>query len=858
MENNQRLSKILPVNIEDEMKKSYIEYAMSVIVSRALPDVRDGLKPVHRRILYSMNELHLDPSKGYKKSARIVGDTMGKYHPHGDSSIYDAMVRMAQPFAMRYMLVDGHGNFGSIDGDGAAAQRYTEAKLSRISTVLLSDIEKNTVDFMPNYDEEFLEPTVLPARYPNLLVNGSSGIAVGMATNILPHNLNEIISAVIKIIDNYVIDNRETEIEELLSIVKGPDFPTGATIFGVQGILDSYKTGRGRVVARAKCSIEPLKNGKNMIVATEIPYQVNKSKLIEKIADLVKTKKVEGITDLRDESDRNGIRIVIELRKDVNPNIILNQLYKYSQLQESYGVNMLALVNNEPKVLNLKQILVHYLNHQKEVVTRRTQFDLDKANKRAHILQGLLIALDNIDEVIRIIRSSKDVAIAKSSLIEKFDLSEAQASAIVDMRLRTLTGLERDKLENEYNQLMQLIDYLNSILGDEKILYGVIRDEISEVLQKYKDDRRTEILPNNEEINIEDLIEDEPSVITMTHMDYIKRIPLSTYKSQNRGGRGIMGMKTRDEDDVRDLFTCTTHNTLLFFTNKGKVYKIKAYQVPEAGRTGRGTPIINLLNLDGEEKIKAVIPMKEFDHQHNFVMITKRGVIKKSSVADFKNIRQNGLIALNIREEDELISVKCIENDDNLFISTKNGNGIKFEESQIRCMGRTATGVRAIRLKNDDEVIDFVIVKDEEKVLLVSENGFGKCTTADSFKIQNRGGSGVKNYKVTEKTGRVVGICKVNDNEEVMLLNSNGVIIRIRVADIATTGRVTQGVKLINLNENESVISVSKISEQQLNDENIDYQEDLEISKDEEATENNKIEETIESIESTENSGTEE
>ncbi len=839
MENNERLSKILPVNIEEEMKKSYIEYAMSVIVSRALPDVRDGLKPVHRRILYSMNELHLAPNKGYKKSARIVGDTMGKYHPHGDSSIYDAMVRMAQPFAMRYMLVDGHGNFGSIDGDGAAAQRYTEAKLSHISTALLSDIEKNTVDFMPNYDEEFLEPTVLPARYPNLLVNGSSGIAVGMATNILPHNLNEIINAVIKLIDNYVNENRETEIEELLSIVKGPDFPTGATIFGVQGILESYKTGRGRVVARAKCSIEPMKNGKNMIVATEIPYQVNKAKLIEKIADLVKTKKIDGITDLRDESDRNGIRIVVELRKDVNPNIILNQLYKYSQLQESYGVNMLALVNNEPRVLNLKQILVYYLNHQKEVVTRRTQFELDKANKRAHILEGLLIALDHIDEVIRIIRSSKDVSIAKISLMEKFKLSEVQATAIVDMRLRALTGLERDKLENEYKELMELIDYLKSILGDEKILYGVIRDEISEVLDKYKDDRRTEIVPNNEEINIEDLIEDEPSVITMTHMDYIKRIPLSTYKSQNRGGRGIMGMKTRDEDDVRDLFTCTTHNTLLFFTNKGKVYKIKAYQVPEAGRVGRGTPVINLLNLGSDEKIKTVIPMKEFDHEHSFVMLTKQGVIKKSSVADFKNIRQNGLIALNIRDDDELISVKCVEVDDSLFIATKNGNGIKFEESQIRSMGRTATGVRGIRLKKDDEVIDFVIVKDDEKVLLVSENGFGKCTTANSFKIQNRGGSGVKNYKVTEKTGLVIGITKVNDNEEVMLLNSNGVIIRIRVSDIATTGRVTQGVKLINLNEGETVISLSKISEQQLNDENIDYQEDLEVENPENSTSEN-------------------
>ncbi len=845
MDNKERLSKILPVNIEDEMKTSYIQYAMSVIVSRALPDVRDGLKPVHRRILYSMNELHLDPSKGYKKSARIVGDTMGKYHPHGNSSIYDAMVRMAQPFAMRYMLVDGHGNFGSIDGDGAAAERYTEAKLSRISTVLLSDIEKNTVDFMPNYDEEFLEPTVLPAKYPNLLVNGSSGIAVGMATNILPHNLNEIITAVIKIIDNYVEENRETDIDELISIVKGPDFPTGATIFGVQGILQSYKTGRGRVVARAKCTIEPMKNGKNMIVATEIPYQVNKAKLIEKIADLVKNKKVDGITDLRDESDRNGIRIVIELRKDVNPNIILNQLYKYSQLQESYGVNMLALVNNEPKVLNLKEILVHYLNHQKEVVTRRTQFELDKAEKRAHILEGLLIALDNIDEVIRIIRSSKDVATAKVSLIDSFDLTEAQATAIVDMRLRTLTGLERGKIEKEYNGLMELITYLKSILGDEKLLYKVIRDEIIEVRDKYKDDRRTEIVINNEELNIEDLIEDEPSVITMTHMDYIKRIPLSTYKSQNRGGRGILGMKTRDEDDVRDLFTCTTHNTLLFFTNKGKVYKIKAYQVPEAGRNSRGTPIINLLNLDSEEKIKAVIPMSLFDHEHNFVMVTKLGIIKKSSVSDFKNIRQNGLIALNIRDDDELISVKTSEKDDKLFIATKNGNGIKFEESDVRCMGRTATGVRAIRLKNDDEVIDFVIARDDDKILLVSENGYGKCTTADSFKIQNRGGSGVKNYKITDKTGVVVAICKVNDNEEVMLLNSNGVIIRIRVADIATTGRVTQGVKLINLNDKETVISVSKISEQQLSDENIDYQEELNNSDNGEKKENNIVENTI-------------
>lgn len=827
MDNNERLSKILPVNIEKEMKDSYIEYAMSVIVARALPDVRDGLKPVHRRILYSMNELHLDPSKGYKKSARIVGDTMGKYHPHGDSSIYDAMVRMAQPFAMRYMLVDGHGNFGSIDGDGAAAQRYTEARLSRISTVLLDDIEKNTVDFMPNYDEEFLEPTVLPARYPNLLVNGSSGIAVGMATNILPHNLAEIIDAVVKVIDNHVEENRETEIEELLSIVKGPDFPTGASIFGVQGIIDSYKTGKGRVVARAKCDIEPMSNGKNMIVATEIPYQVNKARLIERIADLVKIKKIDGITDLRDESDRNGIRIVIELRKDVNPNIVLNQLYKYSQLQESYGVNMLALVNNVPKILNLKQILVHYLDHQKEVVTRRTQFELEKAEKRAHILEGLLIALDHIDEVIRIIRSSKDVAMAKETLMEKFDLSEVQATAIVDMRLRALTGLERDKLESEYKELMELISYLRSILGDENILYKVIREEIMAVREKYKDDRRTEILANSDEINIEDLIDDEPSVITMTHMDYIKRIPLNTYKSQNRGGRGILGMKTRDEDDVRDIFTCSTHDTLLFFTNKGKVYKIKAYQVGEAGRNSRGTPIINLLNLDGEEKIKAVIPMREFDNDTSFVMVTKNGVMKKSSVGDFKNIRQNGLIALNIRDEDELISVKCVEDNSNIFIATKNGNAIKFEDSQIRSMGRTATGVRGIKLKGDDEVIDFVIADDDSKILLVSEKGFGKCSASDLFKIQNRGGSGVKTYKVTEKTGNVIGICVASDNEEVMLLNSNGVIIRIRVADISTSGRVTQGVKLINLGEDETVISISKISEQQLNDENIDYNEEL-------------------------------
>ncbi len=818
------LTKILDISIENEMQNSYINYAMSVIVSRALPDVRDGLKPVHRRILYSMNELHLDPSKGYKKSARIVGDTMGKYHPHGDSSIYDAMVRMAQPFSMRYMLVDGHGNFGSIDGDSAAAQRYTEAKLQHLSVKMLEDIEKNTVDFMKNYDEEFEEPTVLPARFPNLLVNGSSGIAVGMATNMPPHNLKESISAICKIIDNKVEENRDTDIDEVMELVKAPDFPTGATILGTKGVKQAYRTGRGKVIVRAKADIETLANGKSVIYVTEIPYQVNKAKLMEKIADLVKDKKVEGITDLRDESDRNGIKIVIELKRDVNANVILNQLYKYSQLQETFGINNLALVNNEPKVLNLLELLTHYLDHQKEVVTRKTQYDLEKAEKRAHIIQGFFIALDNIDEVIKIIRASTDVKQARENLIERFDLSEAQAIAIVEMRLRSLTGLERDKLQKEFDELMALIEWFRKILGDENVLYGVIRDDLVEISSKFGDERRTEILPFVGDFEDEDLIEDELSVITLTHMDYIKRLPLSTYKSQNRGGKGIMGMQTREEDTVKDLIVCSTHDHLLFFTNKGKVYRKKGYEIPEAGRNAKGNAIVNILNLDPDEKIKSVIPIRELskENEQSFVMITKRGTIKKTYINQFTNIRQQGLIAVNIVDGDELVNVDIVEENETIFVATNKGLCARFESSAVRNMGRSATGVRAIRTTEDNYVVGFVTCTDEERIIFVSDKGYGKATNVSEFGIKNRGIKGVTGYKIVEKTGQVSNILTCHQDEEIMMLNSNGVIIRIKASDIPTIGRVTSGVKLINIGEDDYVTSVSKITREQLDTESDD------------------------------------
>lgn len=812
MQENQ-FDKIINAEISSEMKKSYIEYAMSVIVSRALPDVRDGLKPVHRRILYSMNELNLDPSKGYKKCARIVGDTMGKYHPHGDTAIYDALVRMAQDFSMRYTLVDGHGNFGSIDGYPAAAQRYTEAKLSKISVEMLSDIEKDTVDFIENYDGEFKEPTVLPSRFPNLLVNGSSGIAVGMATNIPPHNLTEVIDGVLSIIDNQINENRETEIEELLNIIKGPDFPTGATILGKSGIKNAYLTGKGKIKVRSEVEIETTSTGKDKIVITQIPYQVNKSRMIEKIAELVKEKKVEGITDITDESDRNGIRVVIECKRDANSSVILNQLYKFSQLQESYSINFLAIVDGVPKTLNLKQILEYYLKHQEEVVTRRTKFDLNKALKRAHILEGLLKALDFIDEVIQIIRSSKSTKEAKERLVERFEFSEEQVTAIVEMRLRSLTGLEREKLDEEFEKLKLFIQEMKEILADKNKLLLVIKNELTFIKDKYGDNRKTQIVEDAGDIDIEDLIEDELSVITMTHMDYIKRIPLYTYKSQNRGGKGIIGMQTKEEDFVKNLFLSSNHTYIYLFTNKGKVYRIKTYEIPEAGRNAKGTPVINLLNLEEEEKITAVIPFKERDENEFLTMVTKKGVIKKTKISMFDNIRKGGLIAVNLREDDELISVKKTDGTKDIFIATVFGMAIRFSEKDIREVGRSATGVKAITLNEDDFVVSAEVIEEGSKILIVSEKGFGKCTENSEYRVQSRGGKGIKTYKITEKTGNVIDVKMINENEEVIMVTSQGIIIRIKAKDISTTSRVTQGVKLINLDNEVKVTSIAKIDE---------------------------------------------
>ncbi len=824
--------KIIDTEIADKMKSSYIEYAMSVIVSRALPDVRDGLKPVHRRILYAMNKLNLDPSKGYKKCANIVGETMGKYHPHGDSAIYDALVRMAQDFSMRYMLVDGHGNFGSIDGYPAAAHRYTEAKLSKIAVEMLSDIEKNTVDFTDNYDSTEKEPTVLPSRFPNLLVNGSSGIAVGMATNIPPHNLKEVIDGLLKIIDNKIEENRETKIEELLDIIKGPDFPTGATILGKAGIRMAYMTGRGRLRVRSTANIETTKTGKERIIITEIPYQVNKSRMIEKIAELVKDKKVEGITDINDESDRNGIKVVIECRKDANANVILNQLYKYSQLQESYSVNFLAIVDGVPKTLNLKEILEHYLKHQEEVVTRRTQFELDKALKRAHIVEGLLKALDFIDEIINIIRSNKDIKDAKTILIDKFDFTVEQVDAICEMRLRSLSGLEREKLDEEFAKLSSIIDELKSILESENRLLQVIKEEFLQIKTKFGDERKTAIVQDEGDLYIEDLIEDEMSVITMTHLDYVKRLPLSTYKSQNRGGKGIIGMQTRDEDFVKNLFLSSNHSFIYFFTNKGKVYRIKTFEIPESGRTAKGTPIINLLQIESGEKITAVIPVKqnknneEIDKDEYLIMTTKKGVIKKTKISMFNNIRKMGLIAVNLREDDELISVKKITDGKQMFLATKLGMSIKFNQEDIRELGRNATGVKAITLNEDDEVVASEVVEKNKKILIVSEKGFGKCTLSDEYRLQSRGGKGLKTYKITERTGNVIDAKMIDEKEELIMVTSDGVIIRIRAKDISTTSRVTQGVKLINVNDDVKVMSVAKISEDYIeNEENIDYEQ---------------------------------
>ncbi len=826
-----QFDKIIQVNIEDEMKTSYINYAMSVIVSRALPDVRDGLKPVHRRILYAMHELGLDPSKAYRKSARIVGDTMGKYHPHGNSSIYDALVRMAQDFSMRYMLVDGHGNFGSVDGDSAAAERYTEARLAKISLEMLSDIDKETVDFIPNYDDSDREPTVLPARFPNLLVNGSAGIAVGMATNIPPHNLTEVIDGVIRIINNHIDENRETDIEELIEIVKGPDFPTGATILGTAGIKEAFRTGRGKIRVRADATIEPMGNGRDMIAITELPYQVNKAKLIEKIAELVKEKKIEGISDLRDESDRTGMRVVVELKKDVNANVVLNQLYKFTQMQDNFGVIMLALHNNEPKVFNLKQMLGHYLDHQKEIITRRTIFDLKKARQRAHILEGLMIAIEHIDEVIAIIRSSKTTPESKERLIEKFSLSEEQATAIVDMRLRNLTGLEIDKLRQELAELMELIKELQAILDDENQLYRVIREELLVIKTKYGDERRTKIVFDYNDIDMEDLIEEGTNVITMTHMNYIKRLPLSTYKSQNRGGKGIIGMQTREEDFVENLFICSTHDYILFFTNQGRVYQTKAYEIPEVGRTAKGTPIVNLLELNGGEKIAAVIPVKEFDNDSYLLMFTKQGLIKKTYFKAYSNIRKGGLVAINIKDDDELISVKRSDGNKNILLVTSKGKGICFPEDEVRPVGRSAQGVKAITIKQDDRVVGAEVIEEGFKFLIVTQNGLGKCSELNEVKLQHRGGSGVKIHKINPKTGNIVGLTLVNDNEELIIVTSEGVVIRLRIKEISTTGRVSQGVKLINLAENVEVVSIAKIKEDYLDEEEEESLEEIEMTE---------------------------
>ena len=815
MSENQ-IDKMVTVDINKEMKKDYIEYAMSVIIARALPDVRDGLKPVQRRILYSMNEMNLDPSKGYRKSARIVGDTMGKYHPHGDSSIYDAMVRMAQNFSMRYMLVDGHGNFGSIDGDGAAASRYTEARMSRITAEMLADIEKDTVDFEPNYDGNEKEPVVLPSRIPNLLVNGSSGIAVGMATNIPPHNLGEAVDGVVKIIDNKV-SGRDTDVEELMEVVKGPDFPTGANILGRSGIRAAYKTGRGKIIIRSEAEIESLPNGRERIVVTEIPYQVNKARLVEKIADLVKDKKIEGISDILDESAGDDIKITIDIKKDYNANVILNQLFKYTQLQESFGVIMLALVDGKPEILNLKEMLSLYLRHQENVVTRRTQFDLDKAEKRAHILEGLMIAIDNIDEVIKTIRESYDDA--KERLMDKFGLSELQAQSILEMQLRRLQGLEREKIEEEHKALMEKIAYFKTILADENKLLGVIKDEILATKSKYADPRRTKIVNNPGDIDIEDLIEDEVNVITLTHRNYVKRTPLDTYKSQNRGGKGIIGMQTRDEDFIKDLFVSSTHDTMLFFTNMGRVYKLKGYEIPEAGRTARGTAIVNLLEIQPEEKINAIIPVREFSPDTYLVMITKEGVIKKTDMMSYSNIRKGGLNAVNLRDDDQLISVMVTDGNKEIFVATHDGMGIKFDENDVRPMGRTATGVRAIKLRENDYVVSAGIVDESLKVLNVTENGFGKRTDVSEFNLQKRGGMGVKIHNITDKTGKINGTLMVGEDEEIMIITSEGIIIRLRVNDISCIGRTSQGVKLINLDEGVKVAGIAKIAADQIESE---------------------------------------
>ena len=838
MDENTIFDKVHDIDLKKTMENSYIDYAMSVIASRALPDVRDGLKPVQRRILYAMIELNNGPDKPHRKCARIVGDTMGKYHPHGDSSIYGALVNMAQEWSTRYPLVDGHGNFGSVDGDGAAAMRYTEARLSKISMELLADINKNTVDFRPNFDETEKEPAVLPSRFPNLLVNGTQGIAVGMATNIPPHNLREVINAVIKIIDNQVEEDRETTIEELLEIIKGPDFPTGATILGRSGIDQAYRTGRGKIKVRAVTDIEAMANGKQRIIVTELPYMVNKARLIEKIAALVREKKVEGITELRDESDRSGMRICIELRRDANANVILNQLYKHTQLQDTFGVIMLALVDGQPKTMNLHEMLDYYLTHQKDVVTRRTRYELNKAEERAHILEGLLIAQDNIDEVIKIIRGAENIQAAKLELMERFGLSDAQAQAIVDMRLRALNGLERAKLEKEYKELMERIGELKAILADEKKLLGVIKAEIALIRDKYGDERRTQIGFDVDDISMEDLIPRENTVITMTKLGYIKRMTVDNFKSQNRGGKGIKGMQTLEDDYIRELFITTSHHYIMFFTNTGRVYRLKAYEIPEAGRTARGTAIINLLQLMPEEKITAIIPLREYEEGKYLFMATEKGLVKKTPIQDYANVRKTGLAAIVLREDDKLIEVKITDNTEDIFLVTKYGMCIRFNETDVRSTGRVSMGVRGMNLTDNDVVIGMQIESQGKDMLIVSERGMGKRTDMDEFTRQNRGGKGVKCYKITEKTGNVVGMKAVDEDSEIMIINTEGIIIRMKCSDISVYGRITSGVKLINLKENDTVASVAKVrkASAEIDGEEVEISDEDESEKSEEGS----------------------
>lgn len=800
---------IVEINIEQEMKKSYLDYSMSVIMSRALPDVRDGLKPVHRRIIYAMDELSMGPDKPYRKSARVVGDVLGKYHPHGDSSVYDAMVRLAQDFNIRYPLVDGHGNFGSIDGDEAAAMRYTEARMTKLAMEMLRDIGKDTIDYRPNFDETLKEPVVLPSRFPNLLVNGSSGIAVGMATNIPPHNLKEVIDGVV-----ILIDNPDANVEELMATIKGPDFPTAGHIMGKEGIKSAYKTGRGKITVRAVTEIEETNKGRHRIIVTELPYQVNKANLIEKIAEYVRDKKLEGISDLRDESDREGMRVVIEIKRDANPNVVLNNLYKHTQLQTTFGVIMLALVNNEPKILNLKEMLTHYIAHQKDIITRRTQYDLAKAEERAHIVEGLKIALDNIDEVIRIIRSSKTEAIAKESLMNSFGLSDKQSQAILDMRLRRLTGLEREKLEEEYEALIKEINRFKEILANERLVYQIIKDELLEIKEKYGDLRRTRIMPSADEIDIEDMIEEEDVVITLTHFGYIKRTPEYTYKTQKRGGKGIIALTTREEDFVEDLYITSTHDTILFFTNKGKVFSLKAYEIPEGGRQAKGTAIINLLNLTGDEKVNAIVPIGKGTTESNLVLITKEGIIKKTGLDNFDNIRKNGIIAISLRDSDELIGVRKTDGNKEMIVVTKKGMSIRFDENDVREMGRSAMGVKAISLNENDQVVAMELVEEGKNLLVISEYGFGKRTPLDEYKTQNRGGKGLITYNIREKTGDIVSAKVVDDNDELLIISFTGTIIRLIAKDISIMGRSTQGVTLMKMKD-DRVVAVAKYVEEE-------------------------------------------